>query len=75
MLGICVECSSSTLPITTSRERISGSRRIVPRLGRFINTIGVGGNDMVFICSNSHVAMDDLTSDVAIAAASVATGD
>jgi hypothetical protein len=41
----------------------------------FINTIGIGRQDIVIVCSNSHVDMDDLTSEVAIAAASVATGD
>lgn len=41
----------------------------------FINTIGSRGGDVVIVCSNSHVAMDDFTSQVAMAAAGVGTGE
>lgn len=41
----------------------------------FINTIGARGDDIVIVCSNSHVGMDDPTSAVAMAAARVGAGD
>jgi len=41
----------------------------------FINTLGIRGDDLVIVCSNSHVAMDDATAQVALAAARVATGE
>jgi hypothetical protein len=37
----------------------------------FINTIGASGQDLVIVCSNSHVAMGDFAARVALAAARV----
>lgn len=38
----------------------------------FINTIGIGGGNHVIVCSNSHVAMDDATAQLALALAELA---
>jgi CubicO group peptidase (beta-lactamase class C family) len=41
----------------------------------FINTIGAAGDDLVIVCSNSHVAMDDFSAQLATAVASIGTGE
>lgn len=41
----------------------------------FINTIGARGEDVVIVCSNSQVGIDDLTARVALAAAMLGAGD
>ena len=40
----------------------------------FVNTIGARGGDLVIVCSNSQVGMDDLTMRIAMAAARVGLG-
>lgn len=41
----------------------------------FINTLGMAGDDMVIVCSNAHVRMDDDVSRLAMAVASLGTGE
>lgn len=41
----------------------------------FINTIGANGRDLVILCSNSHVAMDDATAHLAMRVARLGTGE
>jgi hypothetical protein len=41
----------------------------------FINTIGASGRDLVIVCSNSHVEMDDFTAQLSMAVAGVGAGE
>lgn len=41
----------------------------------FINTIGARGGDLVIVCSNSQVEMDDATAQLALAVARLGTGE
>lgn len=61
-----------------SRAKYFGNGAIVNEGGNdrgFINTIGARGDDIVIVCSNSHVGMDDATAAVASAASLVGAGE
>jgi hypothetical protein len=40
-----------------------------------IGRIGISADNLVIVCSNSHVAMDDFTAKIAMAVARLGTGE